>query len=146
MPDHPFDLGRFTKAQEDIYERALAELRAGRKRSHWMWYVFPQFDGLGFSSTTKWYSIKSLEEARQYLSHPVLGPRLEECVGAILAVDGRSAAEIFGSPDDMKLQSSLTLFACVSGPGSPFVLALDKYFHGQKDTRTLELLDKSGSA
>src|SRR5690242_1980431 len=101
----PFDLARFTSAQEAAYDRALAELRSGDKRSHWMWFIFPQVDGLGFSSTAKHYAIKSIDEAREYLSHPVLGARLRECAEAVLAVKGRSAFEIFGSPDDLKLKS-----------------------------------------
>src|SRR5256885_6018416 len=96
----PYDLGRFVRAQEDDYEQALAEIRSGRKRTHWMWYIFPQFDGLGFSSTSKRYSIKTVEEAKAYLAHPFLGPRLVECAEAVLQIEGRSAAEIFGSPDD----------------------------------------------
>ena len=107
--DDAFDLGRFTTAQEAVYIRALAEIRAGDKRSHWMWFIFPQIDGLGFSSTAKHYAIKSVEEARQYLTHPVLGPRLIECAEAVLAVEGRSANEIFGFPDDMKLKSCMTV-------------------------------------
>src|SRR4030081_1686045 len=98
----PHDLSRFVQAQEGDYQRALSEVRAGRKRSHWMWYVFPQFDGLGFSTTSRRYSIKSVAEAEAYLSHPLLGPRLTECVEAALRVEGRSAYEVFGSPDDMK--------------------------------------------
>src|SRR5205814_2516862 len=103
--DDPYELGRFLRAQKDDYQQALAEIRNGRKRTHWMWYIFPQIDGLAFSSTSKHYAIKGIEEARAYLSHPVLGPRLVECAEAVLAVERRSAAEIFGSPDDMKLKS-----------------------------------------
>ena len=105
-----------------------------------MWYVFPQYDGLGFSPTSKHYAIKSLEEARAYLDHPILGPRLRECADALLAVTGRSAHQIFGSPDDMKLKSSMTLFAHVSPEGSAFEEVLDKYFEGQRDQKTLELV------
>jgi uncharacterized protein (DUF1810 family) len=136
----PFDLARFTSAQEEVYNRALAEIQSGDKRSHWMWFIFPQVDGLGFSSTAKNYAIKSAEEARQYLTHPVLGPRLLECAAAVLAVEGRSASEIFGSPDDLKLKSCMTLFESVAGPGSVFGRVLDKYYQGQRDTRTHELL------
>ena len=114
------DLNRFVQAQENDYERALSEVRQGRKRSHWMWYIFPQFDGLGFSQTSKRYAIKSVAEAKAYLSHPVLGPRLLECFEAALSVEGQSAYEIFGSPDDMKLKSCATLFASVS----PVVIGL----------------------
>jgi uncharacterized protein (DUF1810 family) len=113
--DDPFDLARFTSAQESVYDRALAEVRNGQKRSHWMWFIFPQIDGLGFSSTAKHYAIKSAEEARQYLMHPVLGPRLRECTEAVLAVNGRTASQIFGSPDDLKLRSCMTLFDSVAG-------------------------------
>jgi uncharacterized protein (DUF1810 family) len=136
----PHDLNRFVRAQEDDYERALSEIKGGRKRSHWMWYVFPQVDGLGFSATSRRYSIKSLGEAKAYLSHPVLGPRLTECAEAALSVDGLSAYEIFGSPDDMKLRSCATLFAFVSPAGSVFDRLLDKYFQGEGDQKTLHLL------
>jgi len=136
----PFDLSRFVHAQEDVYEQALSEIRSGRKRSHWMWYIFPQFDGLGFSSTSKRYAIKSVAEAEAYLSHPLLGPRLLECAEAAARVEGKSANEVFGSPDDMKLKSCATLFACVSPPGSVFERLLDKYFQGRRDDKTLRLL------
>jgi uncharacterized protein (DUF1810 family) len=134
------DLKRFVQAQDDDYDQALAEIRSGRKRSHWMWYIFPQFDGLGFSSTSRRYAIKSIAEAEAYLSHPVLGPRLRDCAEAVLRVDGRSALEIFGSPDDMKLKSCATLFARVSPAGSVFDRLLDKYFQGERDDKTLRLL------
>ena len=142
MPDasDPHDLKRFVQAQEDDYERALSEVKSGRKRSHWMWYVFPQIDGLGFSTTSRLYSIKSIGEAKAYLSHPVLGPRLMECAEAVLGVEGRSAYEIFGPPDDMKLRSCATLFACVAPAGSVFERLLDKYFQGERDQKTLHLL------
>jgi uncharacterized protein (DUF1810 family) len=136
----PFNLKRFVEAQDGVYEKALAEIRSGRKRSHWMWYIFPQFDGLGFSSTTKRYSIKSLAEAETYLKHPVLGPRLQECCEAALSVSRRSAFEIFGSPDEMKLQSCATLFALVSAPDSVFRRLLDRYFHGERDDTTLRFI------
>jgi uncharacterized protein (DUF1810 family) len=141
-PGHsdPFNLRRFISAQEMIYTDVLAELQDGRKRTHWMWFIFPQFDGLGYSTTSKHYAIKSKEEARSYLSHPVLGKRLTECAETILSVQGRSAAEIFGSPDDMKLKSSMTLFAAVTASGSVFARVLEKYFRGQQDSRTLDLL------
>ncbi len=105
-----------------------------------MWYIFPQIDGLAFSSTSKYYAIKSLDEARAYLEHPILGPRLLECVEAAVHVEGRSAAQIFGSPDDLKLRSCATLFGCVSPPGSVFERLLKKYYEGQRDGRTLRLL------
>jgi uncharacterized protein (DUF1810 family) len=136
----PYNLNRFVKAQENDYQRALAEIRSGCKQSHWMWYIFPQFDGLGFSPTSKRYSIKSLAEARAYLGHPVLGPRLRECAEAVLGVEGRSAFEIFGSPDDLKLRSYATLFAHVSPAGSVFERLLDKYYQGEPDSQTVRLL------
>jgi uncharacterized protein (DUF1810 family) len=138
--DDPYDLSRFVRAQEDDYPQALGEITAGRKRSHWMWYIFPQLDGLAFSSTSRLYSIKSIEEAKAYLRHPVLGPRLLECAEAVLRVEGRSATEIFGSPDDLKLRSCATLFACVLPPGSVFDRLLGKYYGGGRDGRTLRLL------
>ena len=136
----PYDLNRFISAQEGVYDRALNELRGGLKRSHWMWYIFPQIEGLGNSPTTRQYSIKSLEEARQYLAHPVLGARLVECAEAVLAVQGQSASDIFGHPDDWKLQSSMTLFKLVSGPRSVFESVLDKYYQGKQDSRTLQIV------
>jgi uncharacterized protein (DUF1810 family) len=138
--EDPFDLGRFLTAQEGDFSRALAELKRGEKRSHWMWYIFPQFDGLAFSSTSKFYSIKSLAEARAYLAHPVLGPRLLECAEAVLQVEGKSALQILGSPDDLKLKSCATLFNEASGAGSVFETVLSKFFQGSRDERTLQLL------
>ena len=136
----PFDLARFTSVQEAVYGHALAEIRSGDKRSHWMWFIFPQIDGLGFSSTAKRYAITCAEEARQYLAHPVLGARLVACAAAVLAVEGRSAPVIFGSPDDLKLKSCMTLFESVAGPGSVFGQVLDSYYQGKRDTRTHEIL------
>jgi uncharacterized protein (DUF1810 family) len=136
----PYDLDRFISAQQGIYDGVLAELRGGRKRSHWMWYIFPQIDGLGHSPTTRHYSIKSLEEARSYLAHPVLGARLVECAETVVALQGLSAADIFGHPDDWKLHSSMTLFALVSGPRSVFERVLDRYFQGKRDARTLQIV------
>jgi uncharacterized protein (DUF1810 family) len=140
MAEDPFDLNRFVAAQADDYDRALSEIRAGRKRSHWMWYVFPQLDGLGSSPTARFYAIKNRDEARAYLDHPVLGPRLRECAEAAVAVEGKTATEVFGSPDDLKLRSSATLFAAVSPPGSVFERVLARYYDGQPDERTLQLL------
>ena len=140
--DDPFDLSRFTSAQEGIYDGVLAELRSGHKRTHWMWYIFPQIDGLGHSTTSKHYAIKSISEARQYLNHPVLGTRLLKCAEAVLTIDGRSVSEIFGYPDDLKFKSSMTLFACVADPRSVFVRILDKYFDGKQDIKTLRILEK----
>ena len=137
-----FNLPRFLKAQEFEYAQALSEIKAGQKQSHWMWYIFPQIDGLAFSSTSKLYAIKSIEEARAYLDHPILGTRLLECAEAVVAVEGRSIAEIFGSPDDLKLRSSATLFAFVSQPGSVFHRIIEKYYQGMQDDRTLDLLKK----
>jgi uncharacterized protein (DUF1810 family) len=139
-PADPFDLNRFLQAQEDDYEQALAEIKGGRKRTHWMWYIFPQFDGLALSSTSKFYSIKSVEEAKAYLAHPVLGRRLLECSEAVVSVEGRSALKILGSPDDMKLRSCATLFASVSSAGCIFDRILDKFYKGQRDDKTLRLL------
>ena len=138
--DDPFNLSRFVRAQESDYEQALSEIERGRKRAHWMWYVFPQIDGLAFSSTSKHYSIKSVEEAKAYLDHPVLGPRLLACAEAVVGVEGRSATEIFGSPDDLKLRSCATLFACVLPPGSVFDRLLGKYYRSGRDGKTLRLL------
>ncbi len=139
-PDDPYDLDRFVRAQAGDYERALAEIRQGRKRSHWMWFIFPQIDGLGSSAISRRYSIKSLDEARAYLDHPVLGARLNQAVETLLKLSGPSANEIFGFPDEMKLQSCATLFALVSEAGSVFHRLLDKYFHGERDLMTLRLL------
>ena len=139
----PFDLDRFVRAQEGEYDRALTEVRNGRKRSHWMWYIYPQFAGLGSSSMAERYAIQSRAEAEAYLRHPVLGPRLVECCEAALAVEGRSAHDIFGSPDDLKLRSCATLFAAVSPPGSVFDRLLQKYYAGAPDDRTLHLLGSS---
>jgi uncharacterized protein (DUF1810 family) len=139
-PEDPHDLIRFVEAQETRYVQALAEISGGRKRTHWMWYIFPQIDGLAFSSTSKRYSIKSVEEAKAFLNHPVLGPRLLECMKAVLRVEGRSAADIFGSPDDLKLRSCATLFAIVSPPNSVFERVLYKYYHSERDDKTLQQL------
>lgn len=136
----PYDLQRFVEAQEGTYEKALSEVRSGRKRSHCMWYIFPQFNGLGSSPTSRWYSIKSVAEAEAYLRHPVLGPRLIACAEAALQVKGQSACEVFGSPDDMKLRSCATLFACVSPAGSVFDRLHKRYFQGERDPVTLRLL------
>jgi uncharacterized protein (DUF1810 family) len=135
-----FDLDRFIEAQRDIYPQALNEIRAAQKRGHWMWFVFPQIQGLGFSETSRRYAIEGLGEARAYLAHPLLGPRLVACAEAMLALPGRSALEILGSPDDSKLRSSTTLFAEVSPTGSVFHQVLERYFDGQADERTLNLL------
>ena len=135
------DLKRFTEAQENDYQTALAEIKRGRKQSHWMWYIFPQIAGLGFSQTSKFYAIKDRGEAENYLAHPVLGKRLVEISNALLEVEGRTANQIFGSPDDAKLKSSMTLFGALDKTNPVFQNVLDKYFNGAKDQRTLELLD-----
>jgi uncharacterized protein (DUF1810 family) len=136
------DLERFVEAQSGVYEQALSEIRAGSKRSHWMWFIFPQLKGLGSSSTADYFGIASAAEADAYLRHPMLGTRLRECCDATLAITGRSATEIFGSPDDSKLRSCATLFAHCSPAGSVFERVLDVYFHGEPDARTIALLDE----
>ncbi|KAF5046171.1 hypothetical protein DSECCO2_473650 [anaerobic digester metagenome] len=143
--DDPFDLNRFLQAQEGVYAAALAELRAGRKTSHWMWFVFPQIDGLGRSQTARFFAVKSLAEARAYLAHPVLGKRLRECTAAVLGVAGRTASEIFGSPDDIKFRSSMTLFERAEPNCDLFPDALDRFFEGRRDRLTLDLLAAGGS-
>lgn len=138
--EDPHNLNRFLQAQQEDFESALTEIRNGKKRTHWMWFIFPQLDGLAFSSTSKFYAIKSIDEAKAYLAHPVLGPRLHECAEAAVGVEERSATAIFGSPDDLKLRSCATLFACVSPPSSVFERLLEKYYEGQRDQKTLRLL------
>ncbi len=140
-PD-PHDLARFVAAQGGDYDRALAEVRSGRKETHWMWYVFPQIDGLGHSATAKRYAIAGRAEAEAYLGHPLLGSRLVECAEAALAVPRKSAAEVFGSPDDLKLRSCATLFACVAPDGSVFHRLLARYFPSGPDYATLRLLGR----
>lgn len=135
----PFDLNRFVVAQAPVIDVVAAELGRGRKQSHWMWFVFPQVAGLGFSAMSQRFAISSLDEARAYLAHPVLGERLRRCVELLLQVENRSAHQIFGSPDDMKFRSSLTLFAEVSGE-EIFLRALDRYFEGVADPATLKQL------
>ncbi|WP_454855839.1 DUF1810 domain-containing protein [Rhizobium binxianense] len=135
-----YDLHRFIDAQNGIYEQALAELKAGRKRSHWMWFIFPQIAGLGSSAMAEKYAIRSAEEAAAYLADPILGSRLIRCVEAVLSIDGRSAHDIFGSPDDLKLCSSMTLFAAVSDHGSPFHKVIERFCQGRFDERTIEML------
>lgn len=136
----PFNLQRFVEAQRGTYEQARAELRRGRKTGHWMWFIFPQIAGLGFSATSRWYAIQSLDEARAYLAHPVLGPRLREIFGIVNGIEGKTAHEIFGSPDDLKLRSSMTLFARASEENEELVEVLRKYFGGVEDAKTLELI------
>jgi uncharacterized protein (DUF1810 family) len=139
-----YHLERFVTAQAPVYPQVLAELWAGRKRTHWIWFIFPQIVGLGSSSTSRTYAIQSVAEARAYLAHPVLGPRLEECVQILLKGDAPSALSIFGQPDTLKFRSSLTLFAGVSEPGSIFERALDRFFDGQSCQRTQAFLAETG--
>lgn len=138
--DDPHDLQRFVNAQAGVYERALAEVRNGRKTSHWMWFIFPQLYGLGMSAMSQRYAIRSLDEARAYLAHPVLGPRLVEICTALLEVEGRTVDEIFDWPDDLKLHACATLFALVSPKGSVFHQVLKKYYGGKPHAKTLQLL------
>ena len=134
------DLDRFIQAQDPVIDRVQAELAAGEKRSHWMWFVFPQLAGLGHSPMAQRYALGSLEEARAYLAHPVLGDRLIRCTDLVNAVQGRSINSIMGSPDDLKLRSSMTLFAAVQPGASPFQATLDRYFDGKPDSLTMKLL------
>lgn len=142
--EDPFGLRRFVDAQRGVHEQALAELEAGRKRSHWMWFVFPQMLGLGISPTAARYAIRSLDEAAAYLRHPLLGPRLVACAQALLRVDGRSADEILGHPDVLKLRSSMTLFSALPDADPVFAAVLARYFGGARDERTLRLLGLEG--
>jgi uncharacterized protein (DUF1810 family) len=136
----PFDLQRFVDAQARAYPEVLEELRAGRKRSHWIWFIFPQIAGLGSSPTAARYAISSLDEARAYLRHELLGPRLHECAQLVNAVQGRSIGEIFGSPDDLKVRSSMTLFAHATDDNQDFVELLERYYGGEEDPLTVERL------
>ncbi len=135
-----YDLDRFVAAQAPVYARVCDELRAGRKASHWMWFIFPQIAGLGSSPTARFFAIGSLAEAAAYLRHPILGPRLVECTKLVNRIDGRSALQIFGSPDDLKFHSSMTLFKEAASDNAVFRQALDRYFAGEPDRRTLERL------
>jgi uncharacterized protein (DUF1810 family) len=136
----PFDLRRFVDAQDRVYDTVLAELRNGAKRSHWIWFVFPQLRGLGHSATAMRYGISSLDEARAYLMHDVLGPRLRECARLVARIDGRSADDIFGWPDNLKVRSSMTLFARATDNNAEFRAVLDKFYNGEDDAATVELL------
>jgi len=135
-----YALQRFVDAQDRVYDTVLAELRNGAKRSHWIWFVFPQLRGLGRSATAQHYGISSLEEARAYLAHPVLGPRLRDCTRLVAATDGRSVDEIFGWPDNLKVRSSMTLFAHAADDNAEFRAVLDKFYAGEDDPATVELL------
>jgi uncharacterized protein (DUF1810 family) len=135
-----FALDRFLKAQDPLWPRVIAELHAGQKRTHWMWFVFPQIKGLGHSDMAQRYAIGSLAEAQAYLAHPLLGVRLRECCEILLGLNTASALQVFGTPDDLKLRSSMTLFAHASPAGEVFDAVLQKFFEGQDDPRTVELL------
>lgn len=139
--DDPHDLQRFVEAQNPVIDEVKNELRSGRKRTHWMWYVFPQIAGLGSSRMSRRYAIASRAEANAYLAHPTLGPRLRDCTALVNAVEGRSANEIFGSPDDLKFRSSMTLFDAVADDPTPFNTALGRYYDGTPDPKTLARLD-----
>jgi len=131
---------RFLDAQAAVYDHVRRELREGRKRSHWMWFIFPQIEGLGHSETARFYAIRSREEAVEYLQHPVLGPRLLECTKLVTQIQGKTIHEILGSPDDMKFRSCMTLFEQAATDKQPFADALEKYFSGERDELTLERL------
>jgi uncharacterized protein (DUF1810 family) len=138
--DDPYDLQRFTDAQDRVYDRVVAELRAGAKHSHWIWFIFPQLTALGSSSTARRFGIDSLAEAQAYLAHPVLGARLRECTRLVSAIEGASIEEIFGWPDNLKVRSSMTLFARASTDNAEFLAVLDAFYGGEQDAKTLELL------
>ena len=140
-PPDPFDLDRFVQAQEGVYAQALEELRAGRKDSHWMWFIFPQVAGLGRSPMAQAFAIGSQKEGEAYLAHPLLGPRLRQCTAAVLAHVDANAEQIFGAIDAMKLRSSMTLFGALAGPASPFALCLQRFFNGEADPATLAFLE-----
>jgi uncharacterized protein (DUF1810 family) len=143
MSADPFDLGRFVEAQAETFDAAVAELRGGRKRSHWMWFVFPQLKGLGVSAAAQYYGLAGLEEAVAYLAHPLLGPRLETAVEAVHASAAPSLRALLGAPDDLKFCSSMTVFA-IAAPDGPYQGALDRWRGGEPDARTLALLGRSG--
>ncbi|MGC1782907.1 MAG: DUF1810 domain-containing protein [Acidobacteriaceae bacterium] len=136
----PYRLQRFVDAQNPVYEQVCAELRRGRKTSHWMWFIFPQIRGLGSSETAQYFAISSREEATAYLAHPVLGPRLRECTRLVTAIEKKSVDQIFGYPDNLKFQSSMTLFAHATADSEDFLTALNKYFGGAFDQQTLSRL------
>ena len=137
---HDFDLNRFTQAQEHVYLTVIRELKNGNKQSHWMWFIFPQINGLGKRSTSRLYSIKSVEEVHAYLNHPVLGARLLECSSILLSITGKSANQIFGFPDNIKLQSCMTLFSIIATGQVVFGEVLSKYFNNNKDQHTIDIL------
>ena len=135
------NLERFINAQKHDYQIALSEIKSGRKRSHWMWYIFPQVQGLGFSETSKFYAINDLDEATEFLKHPVLGSRLIDICNVLLTLPGNDANAIFGSPDDLKLKSSMTLFASLENSNAVFQNVLDKFFNGARDIKTLRIIN-----
>lgn len=141
--DDPYDLKRFVEAQNPVYQQVCEELRGGRKRSHWMWFVFPQIEGLGRSFMAQRYAIGSLAEARAYLEHPLLGERLRACTQMVNNIEGRSVMQIFGTPDDLKFHSSMTLFSQAAADNEPFRAALQKYFDGAPDTQTMARLTQA---
>lgn len=136
------NLQRFIDAQETDYQTALSEVKNGRKQSHWMWYIFPQIQGLGFSETSRSYAIKDLNEAETFSKHPVLGSRLITICNELLTLSGNNATRIFGTPDDMKLKSSMTLFSALHNADPVFQMVLDKFFNGAKDNKTLQVIEK----
>jgi uncharacterized protein (DUF1810 family) len=135
-------INRFLSAQLNIYPQVLKELQNGQKTSHWMWFIFPQIEGLGQSSTAKYYSIKSIDETKQYLAHPILGKRLLECSSILLNINGKTVEEILGYPDNLKLKSSMTLFNLIAPEHKGFAEVLKKYFSGEEDQRTISILQK----
>lgn len=141
--NHNYNLERFINAQTADYSIALSEIKHGKKQSHWMWYIFPQIEGLGFSSTSKYYAIKNISEATAYLNHGVLGKRLIEICNVLVSLKTNDSHKIFGSPDDLKLKSSLTLFSEVPGSNKIFTLVLEKFFNGEKDSKTLQILKQN---
>ena len=140
--EHKNQLKRFVEAQKNDYQTALAEIKNGKKRSHWMWYIFPQVQGLSFSETSKFYAIQDLKEAEDFLNHPILGSRLIQICEALMEQNSNDAYKIFGSPDDVKLKSSMTLFAAVSNTNPVFQSVLEKFFGGTKDMQTLRIIQK----
>ncbi len=137
-----YNLERFLKAQDSTYQTALSEIKSGRKRSHWMWYIFPQIKGLGFSTTSQFYAIEDLNEAEQFLKHELLGTRLINICGELVKLQDHNAGKIFGSPDDLKLKSCMTLFAALNDTNPVFEIVLKKFFNGTKDDKTLLILQK----
>lgn len=140
-----FDLDRFLEAQQETYDTALREIREGKKQTHWMWFIFPQLKGLGFTDYNIFYGIENIQEAAQYFNHPVLGKRLTTITKAILKVENKTALEILGRPDERKLKSCMTLFGLLDETDEGFRQVLEKYYNGEQDERTLQLIQESGS-